>query len=85
MASPAKLPLMLLNVHCLFHYCIHALHTLPCVFKQAQHNGYASAATIPDTPMSPLEERQGYSPHAHPHGPGHNSPYHMQGSVIQLV
>ncbi|DBA79844.1 TPA: hypothetical protein ACH3X2_007681 [Trebouxia sp. C0005] len=47
----------------------------------AQHNGYASAAAIPDTPMSPLEERQGYSPHAHLHGPGQNSPYHMQGSV----
>ncbi|DBA86692.1 TPA: hypothetical protein ACH3X1_005146 [Trebouxia sp. C0004] len=47
----------------------------------AQHNGYASAAAIPDTPMSPLEERQGYSPHAHSYGPGQNSPYHRQGSV----
>ena len=29
---------------------------------QAHHNGYAGAAAIPDTPMSPPEEQQGYSP-----------------------
>ncbi len=97
MASYAKLPLILLSfinntasptnpfklcTHYLVRVCATQAH---CVFTQAQHNGYASAAAIPDTPMSPLEERQGYSPHAHPHGPGHNSPYHMQGSVTQLV
>lgn len=83
-ASPAKVTTDLTECHQqhhLFDYCIHALNTQGSVFTQAQHNGYASAAAIPDTPMSPLKERQGYSPHAHPHGPGHNSPYHMPGSV----
>ncbi len=72
----------MLCTHYLVCLCATQAH---CVFTQAQHNGYASAAAIPDTPMSPLEERQGYSPHANPIGPGQNSPYHKQGSVTQLV
>ncbi|KAL3145384.1 hypothetical protein ABBQ38_001634 [Trebouxia sp. C0009 RCD-2024] len=38
----------------------------------AQYNGYSSAAGIPETPMSPLEEQQGYSPKPHPVAPSPN-------------
>lgn len=46
---------------------------------QAHQNGYPSAAGIPETPMSPLEEQQGYSPSPHQVAPSPNASQGMPG------
>lgn len=72
------------------------MHCVPCSLYdtvqlsswgsvQAQHNGYANAGPIPDTPMSPVEERLGHSPHAHSMGRNPRSPSHMQGTATLMV